>query len=60
MNVPCCANMTNLLFTIRSRSMSRSQKDKTWPKSKMLAHFKILAHFKAICAEFVKFLFSML
>ena len=28
--------------------MSRSHKDKTWPKSIMLAHFKILAHFKGI------------
>ena len=34
--------------------MSRSQKNKTWPKS------KILAHFKGICAEFVKFIFTML
>ena len=40
--------------------MSMSQKDKTWPKSKMLAHFKILAHFKGICAEFVKCMFTML
>ena len=33
--------------------MSRSQKDITWPKS------IILAHFKGICAEFVKLMFTM-
>ena len=33
--------------------MSRSQKDKTWPK-----HL-ILAHFKGICVEFVKLMFTM-
>ena len=33
--------------------MSRSQKDKTWPKK------LILAHFKGICVEFVKLMFTM-
>ena len=45
------ANMTT--HYLPTRSMSRSQKDKTWPKS------IILAHFKGICAEFVKLMFTM-
>ena len=47
-NDPCCASMTNL-----PRSVSRSQKDKTCPKS------TILANFKGICVEFVKLMITM-
>ena len=43
----------NFYLPTRPRSMSRSQKDKTWPKSIMLANFK------SISAESVKLMFTM-
>ena len=57
MNVPCCANMTNVLFTDKMKVNVKVTKNQNLAQNQMLAHFKILAHFKGICAEFV---FTML
>ena len=53
MNVPCCAYMTNLLFTNKVKVNIKVTKRQN------LAQSIILAHFKGIFAEVVKLMFTM-